>query len=1157
MTATRPSATPPYLFQNSTGLRVEFNANGSIRRIDCGDITINAYLGSEMEGGLANLHVRRLGRAVESVALLGPRATGSVEVARQGLLVSGEWDGLRYAASFALAQSACAWLWRVAMENRSKAPVTVDAVYAQDLALAHYGAIRLNEYYVSQYVDHVPLEHGEHGYVLAARQNLSMAGRHPWLLVGSLGRAVGFATDALQFLGLDARSGKPTAALVARRLTKERLQHEHAMAVLQAAPVDLAPGQSIEMGFFAWFEADHPEPSGTGDLSLVERALAAFGPARSSARAAGAARGHAAPTTRATLFSARPTLEARELSDDRIERLFGTDRRHVERENGRMLSFFTGAGRHVVLAAKERAVLRPHGHILRTGNRLVPDEASLTSTVWMTGIFNSQLTQGHVNINRLLSTAHGYLGITRSCGQRIFVQLDDGYHLLDVPSAWEASPGACRWVYAHDGGSLEVRTVASVDGHVIELSVEVLDGPPRRFLISHHVALNGDDGAVAGPALVTRDGSGVILRAPAESDVGRRFPGGTFRVDPLAPGDVEQVGGDELLFADGRTRGQPYLVFVTRLVRSVGLRITGQLVESSSELTRSTECANPASDLSIPSATAASGDQQKRSDWYWARLLGDLRVKASGPGPAACAVTELEEIERWFAHNAMIHYLAPRGLEQYSGGAWGTRDVTQGPVEMLLALGRYGPVRDLLLRVFANQNPDGDWPQWFTFFERDRLIRPNDSHGDIVFWPLLALAEYLVDSEDGSILEQTLPYFDPSGPAAGERASLLDHVERALRVIERRVIPGTSLAAYGHGDWDDSLQPFDSSMRERLCSAWTVTLQYQTFMALAEALRGLGRAGEAERLESKAARVQEEFQRLLIRDDTIAGFAYFHSLERVDYWLHPRDPAGGIRFRLLPMVHAIINGMLTSEQVRRHTATIRQHLLGPDGARLFDRPVRYDGGRQQRFERAETSTFFGREMGVMYMHAHLRYAQAMAYCGETDAFFLALRQAQPIGIERVVPQARLRQSNCYASSSDGAVTDRYEGAARYGELLAGKVPFECGWRVYSSGAGIWVGLLRRCFLGLSLRRSSLVIDPVIPKALDGLSCQLDLQGSRVEVVYRIARLGHGPRRVLAGGRELAVERRPNPYRTGSVTIAMDALREAFQAGPATIVVHLE
>ena len=76
----------------------------------------------------------------------------------------------------------------------------------------------------------------------------------------------------------------------------------------------------------------------------------------------------------------------------------------------------------------------------------------------------------------------------------------------------------------------------------------------------------------------------------------------------------------------------------------------------------------------------------------------------------------------------MIHYLAPRGLEQYSGGGWGTRDVCQGPVEMLLALGRLEPLRDLLLRVFKTQNSDGDWPQWFMFFERERGIRPGDSH---------------------------------------------------------------------------------------------------------------------------------------------------------------------------------------------------------------------------------------------------------------------------------------------------------------------------------------------------------------------------------------------------------------------------------------------
>ena len=39
---------------------------------------------------------------------------------------------------------------------------------------------------------------------------------------------------------------------------------------------------------------------------------------------------------------------------------------------------------------------------------------------------------------------------------------------------------------------------------------------------------------------------------------------------------------------------------------------------------------------------------------------------------------------------------------------------------MLLALDRAEPVRDLLLRVMSAQNPDGDWPQWFMFFERER-----------------------------------------------------------------------------------------------------------------------------------------------------------------------------------------------------------------------------------------------------------------------------------------------------------------------------------------------------------------------------------------------------------------------------------------------------
>src|SRR5262249_3278475 len=211
---------------------------------------------------------------------------------------------------------------------------------------------------------------------------------------------------------------------------------------------------------------------------------------------------------------------------------------------------------------------------------------------------------------------------------------------------------------------------------------------------------------------------------------------------------------------------------------------------------------------------------------------------------------------------------------------------------------------------------------------------------------------------------------------------------------------------------------------------------------------------------------REDFQRLLIIDETLAGFAYFHPDRRIDYWLHPRDRHTGIHYRLLPMTHAIINDLLTPAQAQTHVGYITQYFLGADGARLFDRPPPYRGGSHRYFQRAESSTFFGREIGLMYMHAHLRYAQAMAHMGDAEAFFLALRQANPIALTAVVPSAALRQANCYYSSSDAAFADRYEALADYEKVKTGAVTLEGGWRIYSSGAGIALCLIYQCFLGL-------------------------------------------------------------------------------------------
>src|SRR5262249_15644366 len=158
--------------------------------------------------------------------------------------------------------------------------------------------------------------------------------------------------------------------------------------------------------------------------------------------------------------------------------------------------------------------------------------------------------------------------------------LADGYHLLDVPSAYEMTPNGCRWLYKHDGGLIEVRSWAPLDRHELNLSIEIVAGDACRFLVSHHVPLNGDDGADPVPPKAVEDGEGVMLRAGVEGDVSRRFPDGFFRIDAGRGTVFERVGGDEELFLDGASRQQPFVTMRIAKTRSASLRITGHLIPS-------------------------------------------------------------------------------------------------------------------------------------------------------------------------------------------------------------------------------------------------------------------------------------------------------------------------------------------------------------------------------------------------------------------------------------------------------------------------------------------------------------------------------------------------------------------------------------------------
>src|SRR5688572_21681859 len=368
---------------NAAGLQFEFNQNGSLRHLRLHDVHVNLFVGNEVEGGPANLWLRLHDTAAgeELVPLLGPRSPLRLRGGAEGPEAAGCWRELRLRLALRLAADAPAWFWHLRVDNLGSATRTIELLHVQDLGLAAYGAIRNNEFYVSHYIDLSLLQHRERGHIVAARQNQAVDGRHPWALVGSLRCGASYATDALQVLGPAARAGAPARGLTAG-LPGMRLQHEHALAAIEDETLSLAPGSGTDLGFFGCLQAHHPNATTTADLDSVDSVMA-LSEARAPVWPNDEGDDGVAPAR--TLFSSAPPLAVADLDTSELDTLFGASRRHEERDDtGALLSFFHGHdSAHVVLRAKELLVKRPHGHILRSGSALEPDEAALTSTPWM------------------------------------------------------------------------------------------------------------------------------------------------------------------------------------------------------------------------------------------------------------------------------------------------------------------------------------------------------------------------------------------------------------------------------------------------------------------------------------------------------------------------------------------------------------------------------------------------------------------------------------------------------------------------------------------------------------------------------------------------------------------------------------------------------
>ncbi|HPD96335.1 MAG TPA: amylo-alpha-1,6-glucosidase [Tenuifilaceae bacterium] len=1090
---------------NSLGLSVELLENGIIKSIVADPIRVGLRNVSIYAKPLSNIFLRKISsNNIEFIPLWGPESPSQYYISNNAFKAEGTWMSVNYSCILTLSEKSLSWQWQIDIVNNSEQDFKFDLIYLQDVGLKPATETSINEYYVSQYTERLILNDKTFGKVVCCRQNMKGPTGNPWLMLACKNATESACTDGMQFYGNRYRVTGIPEALKIKNLGGE-YAGESSIVALQAKPLYLKGNENHSVTFIGYYLHNHPTATNPDDLLPLSSIFDEFKDIKQTPI-------FDSFSPQFNIFNTSPLLPVKDLNGNEIDALFKGEKRHVEIANKKVISFFYGKNNHVALKEKEMLVDRPHGHIMQANCSFSPNESIVSTTSFAYGVFNSHLTQGNTNFNTFLSVTSSQFNLAKHTGQRIFVEIDKQKYLLGVPSAFEMGLNFCRWIYKHSKYVIQVRTWTSIGNPQVNLDIKELNNLKLKFIITNHLDEENcwEIDKAAHNEIVSKSGN-------ANSLLRNKFPNAQFRMYIQSQDANYEILDSSYLHPFSQENNDSFIILKVDNTNSFTLSFIGEVTQKFNAI----PIENPDYQFNSDNSEA-----QKQ----WKKFSLNLTLNSTNK-----SVQKLQDILPWFGTDALIHFLTPYGLEQFSGAAWGTRDVAQGPLELLLNLGHYKEAKEVLLTIFSNQHFNGEWPQWW-MFDSYSSIRANEAHGDVVYWPIIALSNYIKATSDTSILNEEIPYY-LNNEEFGSKATLREHLNKLTNLITNSYIKNTSLVPFGGGDWNDSLQPVSKDLAQRMISSWTVEMNFQAFKQLQQIFEFIGNKQKVQELSNICDRIKSDFYKYLVKDNIVAGYGLVNDNGSISQMLHPTDTKTGIKYSILPINRGIISEIFTKDLAQQHQSIIKKHLTGPDGIRLMDQPLKYKGGIQTIFQRAESSTFFGREIGLMYIHEHIRYAETQAIIGNAPQFFNALMKVIPISYNDEVPCADLRQNNCYYSSSDAIFNSRYDANKRYNDLIKGKMPLKGGWRVYSSGPGIFIGIVISRFLGIRSEFENTIIDPVIPKSLNGLKVLINYKGFKLEISYKIVKDEYNPKEITINQNPISITFENNPYRAGGAKIS--------------------
>ena len=1029
----------------NNNLKIQVLDTGDIYKVIYDNCMLNMYPASTLDGSIYNVYLK-VGK--EFTKLIGVNSPSSFAIINNKIIYKGTFNLVSYLLTISLSDNT--WFVDVKLNSSSKELVSI--YYGFDVGLANEG---INEAYNCQYIDHNVIKRNN-SYAILSKQN---QGRPLLLETSSLNEIDSYSTDGFQFFKKEFKLLNCPLALLDSHLENKNLQYEFAYLVFKTKDEVISEKtytfyHHIQDNYFTF-------PTKEVDLNSIIALHNSLEDVDINE----------IKFNKIVLkYNYNHTVSSLKMTNEELNDIFKELRNVEYGKNNKIYSFFTKNNEYVVTQDMELESIRPTGMVFISNGFKKITRSPMAFTSYMYGVFASHIVLGNTDFNSFTHESKTPLNVLKSKGLRIFIKLDNDYRLLTLPAAFKMSVSSATWYYKINNDLLTIISAISYDENKIEIEINSKNNIKYDFIVTNYINMGN-----ATPTIKQNDNS-LTYYFNQSTMAYQKYPNMHYTYKIV--NNKLELHDDSFFFNDYKESNNPLMVQKVDNANNVKLLIT-----ASYEFDDNFEYE----------------DINNMIDTYYNNFRNNIdNINVSGNDKF---INKINDLTIWYVQNALIHYASPHGLEQFSGAAWGCRDVCQGPFELFLTFAKYDIAKDILLKVYSRQFVSNyDWPQWFMFDEYAN-IQAEDSHGDVIVWPIKALSLYLKVTHDYAILNEKVPYFDFSlGKPSTKVDTIYNHVINELLTIKNSFVKPFNLSCYGGGDWDDTLQPKDKSQAKHMVSGWTIALTLDALSTFIDDLKDT--SFDTSLAKDMYDKMLADFNKYLIKDNVPAGFLNYNNGE-IEYMLHPLDNKSHIRYRLLPLTRGMIASLYNKKQVKDYLNIMDEYLMYPDGIRLMSDAIKYKGGKNELFNRAETAANFGREIGLLYVHAHIRYLEAMAKIGENERLYEGLNMICPILIKDSVSNALTRQGNVYFSSSDGDFYNRYEANESFNKLKTKEVNVKAGWRLYSSGPGIYLHQLYSKFFGINVLNGGLYLDPILSKNVNNTKVEFTYNNKHITINYHV------------------------------------------------------